>query len=157
MEGTWRGRAGSPFFVVRTVPGKVGNTVRYLLSVAIGCWSVAYGTLAGCSSPDVTAPLANESPTRGSSTVSAATWTDGPWPFTIESGELTCIGPEDDPGVFIVTENGDMFALNPAAIRMADQVGAIADLDPIWQWSDPDLPTTRVNVSPMILYALELC
>ena len=89
--------------------------------------------------------------------VSAATWTDGPWPFTIERGELTCIGPADDPGVFVVTEQGDMFALNPAAIRMADQVGAMADLAPIWQWSDPELPTGRVNVSPMIVYALALC
>ena len=113
--------------------------------------------LAGCSSPDVTAPMADESPTPGSSAVSAATWTDGPWPFTIENGELTCIGPADDPGVFIVTDSGEMYALNPAAIRMADQVGANTDLDPIWQWSDPDLPNTRVNVSPMILYALELC
>ena len=113
--------------------------------------------LAGCSSPDVTAPAADESPTPGSSAVSAATWTDGPWPFTIDRGELTCIGPADDPGVFIVTDNGEMFALNPAAIRMADQVGATADLAPIWRWRDPEFPTTRVNVSPMILYALELC
>lgn len=113
--------------------------------------------LAGCSSPEVTAPLANVSPTPGSSAVSAATWTDGQWPFTIEKGELTCIGPADDPGVFIVTDKGEMFALNPAAIQMADQVGGKMDLDPIWRWSDPDLQTTRVNVSPMIVYALELC
>ena len=49
-----------------------------------------------------------------------------------------------------------MFALNPAAIRMAGQVGAIADLDPIWRWLDPDLPSAKVNVSPMIVYALAL-
>ena len=55
------------------------------------------------------------------------------------------------------TRNGEMFALNPAAIRMADQVGAMADLEPIWRWRDPDVPTERVNVSPMILYALKLC
>ncbi len=113
--------------------------------------------LAGCSSPDAVGQTIDEPGTKKSSTVSAATWTDGPWPFTIERGELTCIGPADDPGVFVVTDQGDTFALNPAAIRMADQVGAIADLDPIWQWADPDLPTGRVNVSPMIVYALELC
>ena len=128
---------------------------RNLLALAAG---LGLGLpLAGCSSPDVTAPLADESPTPGSSAVSAATWTEGPWPFTIENGELTCIGPADDPGVFIVTDSAEMYALNPAAIRMADQVGANTVLDPIWQWSDPDLPNTRVNVSPMILYALELC
>ena len=113
--------------------------------------------LAGCGSPDVVAPTAGKALTPKSSAVSAATWTDGPWPFTIEGGELTCIGPADDPGVFIVTDAGDTFALNPAAIGMADQVGAIADLDPIWRWRDPDLPNAKVNVSPLILYALQLC
>ncbi|MCY4602051.1 MAG: DUF2511 domain-containing protein [Acidobacteria bacterium] len=113
--------------------------------------------LAGCSPAGVATPTADDSPTPGSSAVSAATWTDGQWPFTIERGELTCIGPADDPSVFIVTEKGDMFALNPAAIRMADRVGAIADLDPIWQWRDPELQNAKVNVSPMILYALALC
>ena len=125
-------------------------------------WVLAVGLglclpLAGCSSRDVIAPQADESPTPDSSAVSASTWTDGPWPFTMDSGELTCIGPADDPGVFVVTDTGEMFALNPAAIRMADQVGAMADLEPIWRWRDPDLPTERVNVSPMILYALQLC
>ena len=35
-------------------------------------------------------------------------------------------------------------------------VGAIADLDPIWR-NDPDILGVKVNVSPMILYALTLC
>ena len=94
--------------------------------------------------------------TEQSSTVSAAAWTDGPWPFTIDRGELTCIGPEDDPGVFIVTHQDEIFALNPAAILMADQIGAMADLDPIWR-DNPDIIGAKVNVSPIILYALALC
>ena len=94
--------------------------------------------------------------TEQSSTVSAATWTDGPWPFTVEDGELTCIGPVVNPGVFLVTDNGEMFALNHAAIRMADRIGARADLDPIWR-NHPDIIGAKVNVSPMILYALTLC
>ena len=130
-------------------------------SVTLALRALAVGLvllpLADCASPDVVTPVADKSLTPSSSAVSAATWVDGPWPFTIEKGELTCIGPRDDPGVFIVTDKGDMFALNPAAIRMADRVGAIADLDPIWRWRDPDLPNTRVNVSPLILYALQLC
>ena len=95
--------------------------------------------------------------TEMSSTVSAATWADGPWPFTIDRGELVGIGPSDDPGVFLVTDMGDMFALNPAAILMADQMGATADLDPIWRWRDPELMNAKVNVSPMSLYGLALC
>ena len=113
--------------------------------------------LTGCSSPDSVDKTADEPRVGRSSAVSVATWTDGPWPFTIERGELKCIDAPDGPGVFILTDHGDMFALNPAAIRMADQVGALADLDPIWRWHDPDLPNAKVNVSPMILYALALC
>ena len=113
--------------------------------------------LVGCASPNVEDRTANEPSTETSNIVSAATWTDGPWPFTIDGGELICIASVDDPGVFIMTKSGDVFALNPAAIRMADQVGAMTDLDPIWRWIDPDLPNARVNVSPMILYALQLC
>ena len=134
----------------------------YVNSFACNVRSVAVGLglwipLAGCVSPVVEDQTINEPRIEISSAVSAATWTDGPWPFTVERGELTCIGPADDPGVFIVTDKYNMYALNPAAIRMADQVGAIADLDPIWRWRDPDLPNTRVNISPLILYALQLC
>ena len=94
--------------------------------------------------------------TEQSSAVSSTTWTDGPWPFTVDRGELTCIGPADDPGVVLVTVTGEMFALNPAAILMADRIGARADLDPIWR-NDPDILGAKVNVSPMILYGLTLC
>ena len=55
-----------------------------------------------------------------------------------------------------MTAQGEMFALNPAAILMADRVGAIANLDPIWR-DDPDILGAKVNVSPMILYTLTLC
>ena len=68
--------------------------------------------------------LSKSSAPSNPSTVSATTWTDGPWPFTIEGGELTCIGLGVNPGVFLVTARGEMFALNPAAILMADRVGA---------------------------------
>ena len=113
--------------------------------------------LAGCASPDAVDQSADQRRSERSSTVSASTWTDGPWPFTVEEGELRCIGPEEDRGVFLVTATGEMYALNPAAIRMADQVGAMTDLDPIWRWRDPEFMNARVNVSPMILHALQLC
>ena len=46
--------------------------------------------------------------------------------------------------------------MNPAAILMAERVGARADLDLIWR-NEPDIPGAKVNISPMILYALTLC
>ena len=133
----------------------------YVRTAACDVRAIAVGLglcfpLVGCASPNVEDRTANEPSTEPTNTVTAGTWTDGPWPFTIERGELTCIGPADDPGVFIVTESGETFALNPAAIRMADQAGAMADLDPIWR-DDPDLVGAKVNVSPVILYALQLC
>ena len=44
----------------------------------------------------------------------------------------------------------------PLQNRMADRVGAMADLDPIWR-DDRDILGAKVNVSPMILYGLTLC
>ena len=39
---------------------------------------------------------------------------------------------------------------------MADRVGAMADVDPIWR-KDRDILDAKANVSPMILYGLTLC
>ena len=134
----------------------VRSIARDVLAVSVGFGlGILYSLVGGFVADDVDPP-ADTQRTGRSSTVSAATWTDGPWPFTIEGGELTCIESVDDPGVFLVTVTGDVFALNPAAIRMADRVGARADLDPIWR-ADPDILGANVNVSPMILYALTLC
>ena len=130
--------------------------MRAALAASVGFGlSVSCLLVAGCAA-DVAELPAEPQRTEISSNVSSATWTEGPWPFTIESGELACIGPAEDPGVFIALASGEMFALNPAGIRMADEVGAIADLDPIWR-DDPDILGVKVNVSPMILYALKLC
>ena len=137
-------------------PAYVRSIARDVLAVSVGFGLGISYSLVGGIAPDFADLPAEERRSDQSSTVSAATWTDGPWPFTIEDGELVCIEAVDDPGVFLVTVRGEMFALNPAAILMADRVGAIADLDPIWR-NDPDILGVKVNVSPMILYALTLC
>ena len=141
---------------VKTRPTYVRRIVRDVLAASVGFGLGVSYSLAGGMAPDLTNLPADEQRTEQSSAVRSTTWTDGPWPFTVEDGELTCIGPADDPGVFLVTDTGEMFALNPAAIRMADRVGAIADLDPIWR-NHPDIIGAKVNVSPMILYGLTLC
>ena len=137
-------------------PAYVRSIARDVLAVCVGFGlGILSSQVGGFVADDVDLP-ADRQRTERSSTASAATWTDGPWPFTIEGGELRCIGPADDPGVFIVADNGDVFALNPAAILMADRVGAVADLDPIWR-DHPEILGAKVHVSPMILYALKLC
>ena len=141
---------------MRGSPTYARSIVRGVLEVAFGFGlGVSYLVVGGCV-PDLAEPPAEEQRTENPSTVSAATWTDGPWPFTVDRGKLTCIGPADDPGVFLVTDTGEMFALNSAAIRMVGRVGAMADLDPIWR-DHPDILDAKVNVSPMILYGLTLC
>ena len=142
--------------ILRGSPTNAKSIVRGVLEIAVGLGlGVLYLLVGGCA-PGLTEPPAEEPRTQISSTVSAATWTDGPWPFTVDPGKLTCIGPADDPGVFFVTDTGEMFALNSAAIRMVGRVGAMADLDPIWR-DHPDILDAKVNVSPMILYGLTLC
>ena len=56
----------------------------------------------------------------------------------------------------VCPRNRVRYTLNSAAIRMADRLGAMADLDPIWR-DHPDILDAKVNVSPMILYGLTLC
>ena len=131
--------------------------MRDVLAASVGFGLGVSYSLVGGFAPDLTNLPAEEQRTENSSSVSAATWTDGPWPFSVDRGELRCIvGPAEDPGVFLVTDQGEMFALNPAAILMADRVGAMADLGPIWR-NDPVILGAKVNVSPMILYGLTLC
>ena len=139
----------------RSIP-YVRRVTRDVLAVSVGFGLGFLFSLPWGFDTDPVDPPADRQRTEQASTVNAATWTDGPWPFTIEGGELKCVGPADEPGVFIVTNEGEMFALNPVAIQMAERVGAIADLDPIWR-SDPNIPDAKVNVSPIILYALALC
>ena len=139
----------------RSIP-YIRRTARDVLAVSVGFGLGFLYSLPWGSDADSVDPPADRQRIEQSGTVSAATWTDGPWPFTVEDGELVCIEPVDDPGVFLVTATGEMFALNPAAILMAERVGARADLDPIWR-NDPDILGAKVNVSPMILYALTLC
>ena len=92
-------------------PAYVRSIARDVLAVSVGFGLGISYSLVGGIAPDFADLPAEEQRSEQSSTVSAATWTDGPWPFTIEGGELTCIGPADDPGVFLVTARGEMFAL----------------------------------------------
>ena len=142
---------------MNTTAPRVTSILRYALAVFVGLGLGLSWSMAGDRTSAPSAAASADRHTETSNAVSAATWTDGPWPFTVGEGELRCIGAAGDPGVFFVTAAGEMFALNPAAIRMAGRVGALADLDPIWRWADPGMPNAKVNVSPMILYALKLC
>ncbi|OBB25229.1 hypothetical protein A5792_29650 [Mycolicibacterium peregrinum] len=79
--------------------------------------------------------------------VSAATWTDGPWPFTVSEGVLMCGSPKR----VTFTANRVMYALNGPA----KATGQFADVSAIWR--DSDYPGVKVNIGPMINRGLSLC
>lgn len=76
--------------------------IAVVIVVAIG--------LAGCGSS--AAPAASSEPAT-SITISKATWTDGPWPFTVDSGVLTChLGPTNS---VTFMANGTVYWVNGIA------------------------------------------
>lgn len=71
----------------------------------------------------------------------------GDWPFTVSSGRLRC---ESGSAVVFAT-GGNEYAVNGAASSQG-----YPDIDPIWR-DNPDIPGTKVNISPLIDDGLELC
>ena len=97
----------------------------------------------------VAAASACDQPTPGE-TISADTWTDGPWPLTVPAGRLLC---EPGRAAIVVTPDGRRFQLNGTASAERYRT---RPLEEIWQ-VNPDIPGTRVNIGPMIARALRLC
>lgn len=88
--------------------------------------------------------------------VSADTWTNGPWPLTVDGGLLTCVQESGGPAVFLATGDGAMWPLNGHASGHAASYGAEPDIMPIWR-DNPDIPGTKVNIGPLIQHALSRC
>jgi hypothetical protein len=92
--------------------------------------------LAGCSSSDTASKPSSLVPAGVSAPLTAATWTDGEWPFTVSEGVLKCY-LEDSMVTF--TANGVEYGLNNTAIKF----GGYADIDDI----RPDGPVYYVVVN----------
>lgn len=73
------------------------------------------------------------------------------WPFTVDSGRLSCRAPRQA----LFRADGRTYPLNGAASARAMDHGYPA-LDRIWR-DNPDIPGTKISVGPMISRALELC
>ncbi|MEE2566623.1 DUF2511 domain-containing protein [Hyphobacterium marinum] len=82
--------------------------------------------------------------------VTAAEFGDD-WPFTVDSGRLSCRAPRQA----LFYANGRTYPLNGAASARSMDHG-YASLDRIWR-DNPDIPGTKISVGPMISRALELC
>jgi hypothetical protein len=83
--------------------------------------------------------------------IEAATWVDGPWPFTVAQGDLACT---TDGGMQMqtFTANGVTYALNSAA----KGGGRYPPVDAIWR-QDPNLTAAKVNIAEVLDYARSLC
>jgi hypothetical protein len=88
--------------------------------------------------------------------VSEATWTDGPWPFTVTDGVLMCHAPHR----VTFTAKGVEYALNSAA----KSTGQFQNVNPLVRDGGPgyvEINDTRVPVKqglgPMIVRGLDLC
>lgn len=80
--------------------------------------------------------------------VSRETWTDGPWPLTVDEAVVGCQG---DSAVTI-TADGAEYALNAAAYAQTELPDAQAISIP-----DPAKPGFSLDVSTLIQRGLELC
>jgi hypothetical protein len=83
--------------------------------------------------------------------IEAATWTDGPWPFTVAQGDLACTA-EGGMQMQTFTADGVTYALNSAA----KGAGRYPPVDAIWR-QDPNLSAAKVNIAEVLDYARSLC
>ena len=83
-------------------------------------------------------------------TISADTWTDGPWPLTVPTAMLLC---EPGPAAIVETPDGERFQLNGLASQPRYRTRPLED---IWL-TNPESPDFRIDIRPMINRALMLC
>lgn len=88
---------------------------------------------------------------RPAGLVERETWTDGPWPFTVDSATLLCTKAAMGERITVVA-NGEMYALNGTA----KSAKLWPPFDPIWR-DDPDTPGLKIDIGPMIDRGRALC
>ena len=102
--------------------------------------------LAGCGG-GTAAPATT--PESASLTISKATWTNGPWPFTVDAGVLTChIGPMNS--LTFTPNTGTTYWVN------GGEPYPLPDVKAIWA-PDPASPGGKVDLSKLITLGQALC
>lgn len=106
-------------------------------------------------SPGRLSPGNSSTPTAGSNRpagrVDRSSWTDGPWPFTVDTATLMCSEGADGQRVTVVADQ-EMYALNGAAKSQTD----LPDFAAIWA-DDPGTPGLKIDIGPMLNRGLALC
>ncbi|WP_421722554.1 DUF2511 domain-containing protein [Alloalcanivorax xenomutans] len=103
------------------------------------------GGMLGCSDSDTAAPNGQVNP---SMRVTEVSFSNGPWPFTFEAGEIQC---QERMGVALKTDDGALYALNGTGTGVS-----LNSDSTVWK-DNPEIPGTKVSLSSMINYALESC
>ena len=88
---------------------------------------------------------------RPAGLVERETWTDGQWPFTVDSATLFCTKGADGERVTVVADR-EMYALNGTAKSSK----LYPPFDAIWR-DDPNVAGLKVNIGPMLDRGLALC
>lgn len=88
--------------------------------------------------------------------VMSATWQNGPWPFTVDAGNIGCVTIDVGPVLVFADANGTVWPLNGLAIAHGPQVGGQRSLNPIWR-HNPQIPGTRIPLGPIMDAARSLC
>ena len=146
-----------------------------------GCLAVILGfiVLVALCSDDSPPPASRPGPPpQDPAVVSAAAWTDGEWPFTINQGTLVCFDPPLD-AIYFVDPQGRLWPLNGTAYAQGERRGAEPDLASIWREDEgmvemllgpeytpedrADLERElggslpRINIGPLMDRAFQLC
>lgn len=85
-------------------------------------WLVPCVVLVGCGADRVAVPPSSSGLAPSAQRVSAASWTDGVWPLSVESGTLAC----RDQAVTFTAESGATYGVNGVAQRQYPDVLEVA-------------------------------
>lgn len=88
---------------------------------------------------------------RPAGLVERETWTDGQWPFTVDSVTLFCTKGADSERVTVVADR-EMYALNGTA----KATKLYPPFDTIWR-DDRNVAGLKINIGPMLDRGLALC
>ena len=123
-------------------------------------WDACVEQRGGSAQVDADAGISGS--TQNMEEVYAATWTDGPWPLTIDEGVISCVMVDMPLGTLpvavIADGNGTIWALNGIAKTYVPILGGRSEIRPIWR-DDPRYPGTeiKIDIGPLIQRALRLC
>lgn len=135
-----------------------GSTAAVALVMLAGCSTGEHSSptttpssseTTAAAAPPETPPTTSTPDRQAAGYVSRETWSDGPWPLTVDEAALDCQGE----GLVTITAGASKYSLNAAAkaqTGLPDYAAAIG-------LPDPNKPGFHVDGGPLIQRGLALC